>query len=304
MDLKRLSHLVALADERSFSRAAVRVHLSQPAFSRSIQAAESELGMALFERGSNDVACTPAGKFVVERARRVLADSRSLENDVALYRTRRIGDLTIGMSPLAAAAFLTPLLMEIHDRFPAVNCAVEVASSHKLLNELQNEKLDVAVLWSALTPGHDQLEVTPLATFPVHYYVRAGHPLLSRVNVTWADIGEYGLATPAVITDGRESAARELGLRSGEEIPIRVNCDDLHYLKEMTLSTDLVLAISHVAAVRELAAGTLQALHLQGMPLLTARQDAHTIRGKTLSPLAEFALAFLKQTAAVLEKSI
>ena len=71
-----------------------------------------------------------------------------------------------------------------------------------------------------------------------------------------------------------------------------------------TLSTDLVLAISHVAAVRELAAGTLQALHLQGMPLLTARQDAHTIRGKTLSPLAEFALAFLKQTAAGLEKSI
>ena len=58
MDLKRLNHLIALADERNFGRAALRVHLSQPAFSRSIQAAETELGLQLFDRGA-EVACTP-----------------------------------------------------------------------------------------------------------------------------------------------------------------------------------------------------------------------------------------------------
>ena len=67
MVIKRLKHLVALADERNFSRAAERVHLSQPAFSRSVQSAEAELGLQLFDRGSLEVSCTSAGNFVIER---------------------------------------------------------------------------------------------------------------------------------------------------------------------------------------------------------------------------------------------
>ena len=65
MDIKRLQHIVALADQGSFIRAAERVHLSQPAFSRSIQAAEAELEMKLFGRGGGtEVKCTPSGAFV------------------------------------------------------------------------------------------------------------------------------------------------------------------------------------------------------------------------------------------------
>lgn len=63
MDIKRLSHLLALADERHFGRAAERVHLSQPALSRSIQALESETNQRLFDRDSGDVRPTPAGSF-------------------------------------------------------------------------------------------------------------------------------------------------------------------------------------------------------------------------------------------------
>ena len=58
MDLRRLNHLVALADTRNFSRAATQCHLSQPAFSRSVQAAEEELGLQLFDRNALEVTCT------------------------------------------------------------------------------------------------------------------------------------------------------------------------------------------------------------------------------------------------------
>ena len=61
MDLKRLKHITVLAEERNFSRAAERVNLSQPAFSRSVQAAEAELGLRLFDRGGAQVTCTTAG---------------------------------------------------------------------------------------------------------------------------------------------------------------------------------------------------------------------------------------------------
>ena len=72
MDLRRLKHLVTLADARNFGRAALLCHVSQSAFSRSVQAAEEELGLKLFDRGTLEVTCTDAGAFVVERARKLL----------------------------------------------------------------------------------------------------------------------------------------------------------------------------------------------------------------------------------------
>ena len=63
MDLKRLGHLVALAEERNFARAAKRVHLSQPAFSRSIEVIEAEFGLPLFERGGAEAVALYRGIF-------------------------------------------------------------------------------------------------------------------------------------------------------------------------------------------------------------------------------------------------
>src|SRR5574337_443604 len=96
IDLKRLAHVVALADEGHFGRAAERVHLSQPAFSRSIQAIESDLGLRLFDRGTDGAKPTPAGGFLIERARRLLFDARCLQRDAALYRDSKLGDTAFG----------------------------------------------------------------------------------------------------------------------------------------------------------------------------------------------------------------
>src|SRR3954465_14350498 len=96
MDLKRWAHIVAVGDRRSFIRAAEQVHLSQPALTRSIQAAEAELGLQLFHRGTQEGVPTPAGEFVVRRARQLVFNSRCLERDVELYRSRKLGDTAFG----------------------------------------------------------------------------------------------------------------------------------------------------------------------------------------------------------------
>ena len=120
MDLRRWAHIVAVADCRSFVRAAEQVHLSQPALTRSIQAAEAELGLLLFDRRSNDVAPTPAGEFVVARARQLVFDSRCVERDVDLYRDRRLGDVAFGAGPIPAATFLAPLLVKLQRQHPTI----------------------------------------------------------------------------------------------------------------------------------------------------------------------------------------
>ena len=106
MDIKHLTHIVALADKRNFARAAEQLNLSQPALSRSIQSAEIELGLRLFDRGNTEVTPTAAGEFVLERARRLVFDSRCLKRDVELYRDRKLGDVAFGVGPYPAATFL------------------------------------------------------------------------------------------------------------------------------------------------------------------------------------------------------
>ena len=81
MDLRRLSHVVALADTLHFARAAELVHLSHPAFSRSIQAIEDDLGIRLFDRDVGGVRPTAAGDFVIARGRKLLFEARCLQRD-------------------------------------------------------------------------------------------------------------------------------------------------------------------------------------------------------------------------------
>ena len=95
MDFRRLDHLVALADKRNFARASEQVNLSQPALTRSIQAAEAEFGMRLFDRGAVAVTPTPAGEFVARagapaRLREPLPDARRRASTaIARSATRR-----------------------------------------------------------------------------------------------------------------------------------------------------------------------------------------------------------------------
>ena len=177
MDLKRMGHLVALADTRHFGRAAERCHLSQPAFSRSVLAAEEALGLQLFNRGTPEITCTDAGAFVVERARKLLFESRCLERDVSMYRDRKIGDVAFGVGPYPAATLLQSLLCELRRSYPGIKTRVEVNNAQYLTEHLRNESLDFFVAdMHVLVPAPD-LTVTPLGNLQAGFYVRAGHPL-------------------------------------------------------------------------------------------------------------------------------
>src|SRR5437868_5936418 len=145
MDLRRLSHVVALADTLHFARAAEAVHLSQPAFSRSIQAIESDLGIRLFDRDVGDVRPTPAGEFVIERARRLLFDARCLERDVDLFRDSQLGDTAFGAGPFPAATLMPRALSELRRLHPKVALRVEASNWTQLLERLRAEDIEFFV---------------------------------------------------------------------------------------------------------------------------------------------------------------
>lgn len=298
MDLRRLSHLVALADERNFGRAAERVHLSQSAFSRSIQSAEEELRLQLFDRGNLQVTCTTAGAFVVERARKLLFDSRCLARDVDLYRQSLIGDLAFGVGPFPAHTLLPPLMEELRREYPGVHVRVEVNHWDYLAQHLRSEELDFFVAETRDLPRGPDLAIAPLARQHGGFYVRAGHPLLARRGpVKPPDLLPFGLASVRLPQALSRILERLLDLVPGQSVTLALECEDVGTLKRVALGTDTILAATHAGVHAEVAAGRLVALKITGAPPLYAEAGIVSLQGRSHSPMALHVVTRLKTLA-------
>ncbi len=295
MEIRRLNHLITLADTRNFGRAAMQCHLSQPAFSRSIQAAEEELGLQLFDRGTTEVRCTDAGAFVVERARKLVFDSRCLERDVSLYRDRLTGDIAIGVGPYPAATLLPVLLTEIRTRFPGVHVRVEVNNANYLAEHLRAEELDFYVADLRNIPATSDFAISRIGKLTASFYVRNSHPLLKTANVPARKLLPYGLASVRVPDQILFVLASLMGLPEGVRLPLALECDDLNLLKTVGMATDTVVACADASTLEEVAGGRLVRLTISDIPTQFSDLGVVSLKGRSYSPMAQFAVDFLAQ---------
>ncbi len=293
MELRRLSHIVALADLRHFGRAAMQCHLSQPAFSRSVLAAEEELGLQLFNRTTPEITCTDAGTFVVERARKLLFDSRCLDRDLSLYRERKLGDIAFGMGPYPASTLLLDLLCELRTHYPGIHTRVEVNHARYLTEHLRNETLDFFIGDLRNVVAAPDLEMRALGQLQAGFYVRAGHPLVG-VAASLQEILGYGLAGVHVPEELLLALGRVAGLPEGSPLPQVVTCDDMQVLKGLAAATDTVIACP-VAGVAQggARAAELVAITAKDLPPVFAAVGLVSLRGRSLSAMAAFAVDYL-----------
>ena len=297
MDLRRLEHLLALAEERHFGRAADQVHLSQPAFSRSIQAIESELELRLFDREIGDVRPTPAGEFVIERARRLLFDARCLTRDVELFRESRLGDAAFGVGPILAATLMPDVLAGFRSQYPGVALRVEVSNWQQLLERLQAEDIEFMVADASELPGDPALEIRSMGRQQGDFYVRAGHPLSGRA-CTLAEAWTFGVAAFRLPLAVKATLAKLLGLPAGAPLVLALECDDIGLLKSVALATDTVLASTDVAARDAVKSGAMQRLQVRSLPRLYSQMGLVSLRNRTLSPTAQRVIDGIERLAA------
>jgi DNA-binding transcriptional LysR family regulator len=299
LDLKRLQHVVALADESNFRRAADRVHLSQPAFSRSIQAAERELGLKLFDRGATEARCTPAGNFFVERARALLHHSERLDSDMAMFREREIGDVTFGTGAFPAASLVPLALAELRKRYPHVAVRVRLGNAQDLLQCVRREEHEFFIANARRVPRDGTFHIRNLGRIRGGFYVRRGHPLMGRKHVKMPDLLPYGIGTGRLPDDVAAQFVRMMGFPAGTPLPVAVECDDVHLLKRVALGSDTVIIGTDELLAVELGAGRLLAVHVEDF----AAEFSHsqigvvTLEGRTPSPAAAYLMDALAQIA-------
>jgi len=296
LDLKRLGHLVALADECHFARAAERVHLSQPAFSRSIQSIERDLGMRLFDRDTGDVRPTSAGSFLVERARRLLFDARCLRRDAELYRDSQLGDTAIGAGPYPAATIMPLVFSTLRRKYPGIGLRLEINNWQLLLERLLAEDIEFFVADVRDLPVDRKIELTSLGRQPAHFFARAGHPLAGR-SCTLAQLWQFGVATTKLPSAVKALIAHSIGLPAGEDPVLAVECDDISLNRTLALSTDTVIAATDAGVREDVRAGALVQLAVEDLPAVYAEMGVVILVNRTPSPMAQRAIACIREIA-------
>lgn len=190
MELRQLRYLVALADERHFTRAAAREHVAQPSLSQQVRRLEAELGLALVDRTTRRVTLTEAGAMLVERARRVLAEVQAAEAELGELSGIRAGRVTIGAMQTLGGVDLPLLLATFHERHPGVELAVREEPSDTLASMLRADALDVAFISPTDRIDRHGLELLLLATEELVAVLPPHHRLAGRRRLRLAELRE------------------------------------------------------------------------------------------------------------------
>jgi DNA-binding transcriptional LysR family regulator len=190
MEIRQLRYLVALAEERHFTRAAAREHIAQPALSQQIRRLEDEAGVALVERTTRHVALTGAGELLVARARRILAELDAARGELEALRGVRTGHLTIGVTHTMGPVDVSLLLALFRQRHPAVELTVREETSDDLAQMVRVDAIDLAFLSVTERIKSHGLALHQLVSEELVVILPRGHRLARRRTLRMRELAE------------------------------------------------------------------------------------------------------------------
>ena len=261
MDLAALKIFLAVAHERSFSRAAAKVHRTQPAVSQAVRRLELELGEQLFDRSSKTGTLTEAGRMLQNYGQRLVRLAEETESAVRELRDLRRGRVLVGANE-AAVHTLLPLVARFREQHPQITIDVRRVPARQIAVEVLQGSLDFGAL--TFHPNEPGLLEVPVGTDELVLLAPPSHRLAKRREVKMEDICEE-----FIVAHNDPSPARERVLRLFEErhVPLRMvislpSLDGIKRAVEMKLGVAL---LPRRCAITEIASGRLAAVPVAGV---------------------------------------
>lgn len=190
--IDKLEFLLALARERHFGRAAEACGVTQPTLSAGLKQLEGSLGVLLVRRGSRFQGLTPEGERVLDWAKRIVGDVRTMRQEVrALKQGQLVGHLRLAAIP-TALAMVSALTTPYHVRHPDVRFTVRSCTSMEVLAALDNLDIDAGISYLDNEPI-GRARAIPLYREQYRLLIAADSPLGNRKEVTWAEVGRVPL---------------------------------------------------------------------------------------------------------------
>jgi DNA-binding transcriptional LysR family regulator len=209
-ELRLLRYFVAVAEERNITRAAERLHISQPALSAAVRQLEQQLGVDLLDRSGRVLAVTPAGMLLLDEGRALLSDADRVFEAVRARDGAAIGRLKVGMTPTARYGIGPELLGASAQQASGVMLYPQEDTTGALLRDVRGGRLDLAVLFCA-PERFDGVELEPLRDEPAVVHLRSDHRLAGRSSVGLEELaGETLLVAESVESGGFTARVLEL----------------------------------------------------------------------------------------------
>jgi LysR family carnitine catabolism transcriptional activator len=204
LSTRQLRAFVALAEQRSFTRAAAQVHLSQPAFSALIRALEDSLDARLFDRNTRSVELSAEGRLFEVSARQLLGDFGAAVGNLREHLQLRTGRVSLAALPSLAAGWLPAILAEYRQTWPGVDISLHDSLSDDCIDLLRGGRVDFAL--ASTGPHSAGLQTEVLCSDGFHLVCRADHPLAKRRA---ADIKLKDLVPYSFVHLARNSSVRQ-----------------------------------------------------------------------------------------------
>ena len=286
MDLSELRVFLAVATERSFSRAASKLHRTQPAISQAIRRLEEDVGERLVDRSSKDGTLTEAGRVLRDYADRILRLTEEAESSVRELRDLQRGRVLVGVNE-AAVHILLPLIDRFRASHPAVVLDVRRVAARHVAAEVAQGTLDFGVL--TFQPPERRLLALTLGADEMVLLVYPSHPFAARARVTLAEFGQQ-----TVVAHSDPSPVRDRVLRVSEvrhaPINIQIALPSLEAIKRAVEMRMGVALLPRRCALTEIARGTLVAVRIPEVRLPRQVRLVYRRRGD----LSHAAAAFLE----------
>lgn len=193
MELRHLRYFIAVAEEENVTRAAARLHVSQPPLSRQIHDLEAELGVELFERTGKSLRLNEAGKLFLVEARAVLERVELATQALKSFSQHRLEQIHIGYAPSLSVAILPKILRRFEKEQPQVRVHLHDRSSGEMCQGLRDGSLHIAFLAMPAQLPRDDIQFQPLQKHPVCVALPPHHPLARKRTISLEELVRHPL---------------------------------------------------------------------------------------------------------------
>jgi DNA-binding transcriptional LysR family regulator len=263
LDFRQLRYALSVYKERSFTKAAKRLNISQSAVSEQVKLLEEEIGFELFRRTSRGIESTDRGRTFLYESERVMGDLLSLSDTARRLRGSLLDTVKIGMGSGMAQIFIPRMFTDLENNLPGVRLEILTAPTKNIFNELHEEKIDAGI---AIESDPDRLPAglvfdrlidaeMVLITHPKHALARSKQPV---------DIGRL-VAEPIIMSEltvGYGQVVLSLFTDLGIKPNVLAVVDNIETIKMIVQSEGGIAIVPRACAENEVTLGLLKALSI------------------------------------------
>ena len=294
MELTQLETFLAVAEERSFSRAAQRLNRTQPAVSQVIRKLEASLGETLFDRAARDGSLTAAGVLLRDYALRLVALRREATSALGELKSLERGQLNLAANEYTCM-YLLPAIDAFRREFPNVQVTVHRTLASRIPEELNLRTFEIGVV--SFRPDTAQFRTIAVYGDTLAFIVSPTHPLARAERVSINDLGRQDFIAHHVASPLRKKVI-EAFQRHRTPLNMTIELPTIEAIKRFVAMGNGVALVPHLTVAPELEAGQLVQVIIEELEIKRVLRLIHR-RKATLSYAAR---AFLKTVRALAEE--